>query len=291
MDMSDRFRRGAALLVFGTAAAAADVQHVAVEFTHPVLVGKRAIPALALTGASDSERDGGGSGDGVARRIGLLARPGDVALAITPGEPSPGLRRGLRAARDLGLLTVAMVGGGARAPKDADHVLLAAPNAGAGDPRATRELQVTTYHLLWEIAHLHLEHAHVLTTTGASAPATPAATCGADAADAADAADTCVTCADEAAAARVLRVTDDGMAEVDTGHGTAWVSVALVDARAGATVLVHAGEAIGIADGTEGGTADGTEGGAEHGTAGGADTDTGETAETAAADRIGATHG
>ncbi|WP_131741138.1 HypC/HybG/HupF family hydrogenase formation chaperone [Actinomadura roseirufa] len=59
--------------------------------------------------------------------------------------------------------------------------------------------------------------------------------------------DHCVTCADEAVAVRVVRLLDDGLADVDAGDGrTERISVALVDAAAGDTVLVHAKEAIGV---------------------------------------------
>src|SRR5215831_4649942 len=50
--MARRFHQGGRLLAFGNGAAATDAQHVAVEFVHPVIVGKRALPALALTNDS-----------------------------------------------------------------------------------------------------------------------------------------------------------------------------------------------------------------------------------------------
>ena len=56
--------------------------------------------------------------------------------------------------------------------------------------------------------------------------------------------DTCVTCSDTAVEVRVLRLLPDDMAVVDTGAGQEQVSVALVTAAAGDTILVHAGEAI-----------------------------------------------
>lgn len=59
--------------------------------------------------------------------------------------------------------------------------------------------------------------------------------------------DHCVTCSDEAVPVRVLRIRDGGLADVDAGDGRVEeVSVALVDAAAGDTVLVHAKEAIGV---------------------------------------------
>jgi D-sedoheptulose 7-phosphate isomerase len=47
--MAVRFHRGGRLIVFGTGGPSADAQHVAVEFVHPVIVGKRALPAISLT--------------------------------------------------------------------------------------------------------------------------------------------------------------------------------------------------------------------------------------------------
>ncbi len=58
--------------------------------------------------------------------------------------------------------------------------------------------------------------------------------------------DVCITCSDTAVEVTVLRLLDDGMAVVDGGGGEEEVSVALVEARAGDTILVHAREAIAI---------------------------------------------
>lgn len=56
----------------------------------------------------------------------------------------------------------------------------------------------------------------------------------------------CVTCADEAVAVTVVELHPGGMAVVDTGSSLEEISVALVDAAVGSTVLVHAGEAIAV---------------------------------------------
>lgn len=56
----------------------------------------------------------------------------------------------------------------------------------------------------------------------------------------------CVTCSDQAVPVRVKRLLDGDMAVVDAGGGDEVVSVALVDAAVGDTVLVHAGEAIAV---------------------------------------------
>ena len=75
-QMAERFNRGASLFVMGEGAQASDAQHVAVEFVHPVIVGKRAPPALALT-----------SDIGVFTASGQHA-PLDSFAAFGPGEPA-----------------------------------------------------------------------------------------------------------------------------------------------------------------------------------------------------------
>jgi hydrogenase expression/formation protein HypC len=58
--------------------------------------------------------------------------------------------------------------------------------------------------------------------------------------------DVCITCSDMAVEVRVLRLLEDQMAVVDTGAGEETVSVALVSAGVGDTILVHAREAIAV---------------------------------------------
>jgi hydrogenase expression/formation protein HypC len=58
--------------------------------------------------------------------------------------------------------------------------------------------------------------------------------------------DVCVTCSDQAVAVRVVELLDDELAVVETGVSSEEVSVALVDAGIGDTILVHAKEAIAV---------------------------------------------
>ena len=58
--------------------------------------------------------------------------------------------------------------------------------------------------------------------------------------------DVCITCSDTAVEVTVVRLLGDGLALVDGGQGEEEVSIALVEARAGDTILVHAREAIAI---------------------------------------------
>jgi hydrogenase expression/formation protein HypC len=61
--------------------------------------------------------------------------------------------------------------------------------------------------------------------------------------------DVCITCSDTAVAVTVVRLLTDDMAVVDTGAGTEEVSIALVSAGVGDTILVHAREAIAVVGG------------------------------------------
>lgn len=163
-DMARRFASGGKLIVFGSGAAATDAQHLAVEFVHPVIVGKRAFPALSLTG-DVATLTGVASRDGVeqvfARQLRLLADPPDIALGLSADGNCPMVAGGLRAAAELGLLTLALVGGdGGAVGRDAaaDHVFI----AHGTDPRVVKEVHVTTYHVLWELVHVFFDHPGVL---------------------------------------------------------------------------------------------------------------------------------
>jgi D-sedoheptulose 7-phosphate isomerase len=162
--MAVRFHQGGRLVVFGTGAASTDAQHVAVEFVHPVIVGKRALPAISLA-ADVATVTGVAARDGMdaifAHQIRYLAAPEDIALGISADGHCPSVRAGLAEARARGLLTIALAGGngGARSGwPDVDHLLVAAST----DPRVVKELQVTTYHVLWELVHVFFEQPGVL---------------------------------------------------------------------------------------------------------------------------------
>ena len=162
--MAIRFHRGGKLVVFGTGGSSTDAQHVAVEFVHPVIVGKRALPAISLTTdvatvTGIAERAGV---DAIfAHQIRFLADPADIALGIDRDGHSASVLAGLEAARELGLLTVALTGGDGgpiATSKAVDHLLVAASD----DPRVVKELHVTAYHVLWELVHVFFEQPGVL---------------------------------------------------------------------------------------------------------------------------------
>ncbi|HEY1276382.1 MAG TPA: hypothetical protein VGF25_15840, partial [Thermoleophilaceae bacterium] len=135
--MAERFARGGRLIALGeTPQARSDVRHIAVEFVHPVIVGKRALPAIGLS------REGGD----LAAQVNLVAEPDDIAIAFgrTAGA--------LAVAADHGCLTVAFERAGAEWE-------LVPP---AEDPFVAQEVAETAYHLLWELVHVFFEHRGLL---------------------------------------------------------------------------------------------------------------------------------
>jgi D-sedoheptulose 7-phosphate isomerase len=114
LAMARRFHQGGRLLAFGNGAWATDAQHVAVEFVHPVIVGKRALPALALTNdsATLSGLMAGNRADmPFVRQIQVLARPQDIALGFSPDGNCANVAAALVLARRMGLLTLGLAGG------------------------------------------------------------------------------------------------------------------------------------------------------------------------------------
>jgi D-sedoheptulose 7-phosphate isomerase len=178
--MAVRFHRGGKLIAFGTGGSSTDAQHVAVEFVHPVIVGKRALPAISLTTdvatvTAVAAREG--MAEIFADQIRQLAEPADIALGICADGSCPSVLAGLEAARALGLLTIALAGGDSAEHDGAGHhgaghhggALAASPAvdhlivARSADPRIVKELQVTAYHVLWELVHVFFEQPGLLT--------------------------------------------------------------------------------------------------------------------------------
>jgi hypothetical protein len=184
-------------------------RHVAVEFVHPVIVGKPALPALIAPA------------DDTVAGLRVSVAPGDVVTAIARAD-DPAVRDLVRRAPAWGVETV-WIGAGARPPAGAaDHVLWL-DDAAETAPFDGRFILL--YHLLWELTHVCLEHRGQL-----SVPACDG--------------EVCITCSDEGELAEVVDVTGTE-ARVRTAAGPRSVDVTLVDdVVTHDLLLVHAGSAI-----------------------------------------------
>jgi len=142
--MAERFARGGRLVAFGhSPAARSDARHVAVEFVHPVIVGKRALPAIGLAG----------EGGDLVNQVELLAAPDDIAIAFGADEDGGEAARALALARSRGCLTIAF------SPAGAEYEF----EPPADDPYIRQELIETLYHVLWELVHVFFDHRGLLT--------------------------------------------------------------------------------------------------------------------------------
>jgi D-sedoheptulose 7-phosphate isomerase len=134
-EMSERFLRGGRLLAFGRGPYATDAQHVSVEFVHPVIVGKRALPALDLSLAFEPW-------------LKTLVQADDMVIGFGPPEGDSEVWTALDAARKRRAMTFALPG------SEGSYFTAAATQ----DPFIHQELVEVLYHTLWETVHVFFEH-------------------------------------------------------------------------------------------------------------------------------------
>jgi D-sedoheptulose 7-phosphate isomerase len=167
-DMAGRFHAGGKLLVFGNGGGATDAQHIAVEFVHPVIVGKRALPALSLVGDVATVMGVArkhGIDDVFAHQVRILGAGEDIAMGVSADGNCVNVLRGLEQAHQAGLLTVALVGGtgGLIAASPAvDHCFV----VDSVDANIVKEVHVTLYHVLWELVHVFFDSPQLLAGSG-----------------------------------------------------------------------------------------------------------------------------
>ena len=185
--------------------------HIAVEFVHPVIMGKRALPAVTVPPDED-----------LLATLRTTSRTGDMIVVVAPAD-DPAVAAVMRRGDAWGVETV-WIGAGPRPPAGAaKHVLW----LDTEDPLEASEQFVRVYHLLWELVHVCFEHRGLLTAT-----------------DCLD--DVCITCSDEGRPGEVLTVDADlDEAVVRTAEGREHVDTSIIDTpHPGDLLLVHAGTAI-----------------------------------------------
>jgi D-sedoheptulose 7-phosphate isomerase len=134
-EMSERFLRGGRLLAFGRGPYATDAQHVSVEFVHPVIVGKRALPALDLSAAFEPW-------------LKTIVEEDDIVMGFGPPEGDHEVWAALGVARRCGAMTFVLPGTGGS--------YYCSP--ATADPFVHQELIEILYHTLWETVHVFFEH-------------------------------------------------------------------------------------------------------------------------------------
>lgn len=142
-SMAERFFEGGRLLALGRGVYATDAQHVSVEFVHPVIVGKRALPALDLSALAVGGLE-------------TLVRPEDIVMGFGPPGGEPIIACALESARRIGAMTFALPG------TDGDYAI----DCFSADPFLHQEMIEILYHTLWETVHVFLEHRELASEAG-----------------------------------------------------------------------------------------------------------------------------
>ncbi|HVF92059.1 MAG TPA: SIS domain-containing protein [Blastocatellia bacterium] len=167
LALAKTFHRGRKMLVCGNGGSSTDAQHVAVEFMHPVTVGRKALPAICL--ASDmamvtAVANDVGFADVFARQIIALGGEGDALLAISTSGNSDNLIHAFETARRMKLTTIGYAGdtGGHMAEMREKGLLdfcLVVPTSSI---HRIQETHVALYHVMWDLVHAFLQHKSLL---------------------------------------------------------------------------------------------------------------------------------
>jgi D-sedoheptulose 7-phosphate isomerase len=161
------FHRGNKLLVCGNGGSATDAQHVAVEFMHPITVGRKALPAICLNNdmamvtavANDVS-----FADVFVRQIIALAKAGDVLIALSTSGNSENVVHAFKTARKLGLTTIGFAGdeGGKMQIMKEEGLVDFCFTVPTTSIHRIQESHVTLYHIMWDMVHEFLQHRNLL---------------------------------------------------------------------------------------------------------------------------------
>ena len=152
--MATAFDKGGRLFVMGNGGSSCDAAHVSVEFMHPIIEKRPALPAVALTTDTALLTAVGNDQDfalAFTQQLRLLGRAGDMALGISTSGKSANVNRALQAAREMGLLTVGFAGrDGGRMPEFCDYCF----TVSSFSIHRIQETHETLLHILWDLIHV-----------------------------------------------------------------------------------------------------------------------------------------
>lgn len=152
--LAERFERGGRLFTFGNGGSACDAAHAAVEFVHPILEHRRALPARTLTENSAWLTAVGNDQDFVdafAAPLALEARPADIVLGISTSGASSNVNRALKKARELGLLRIGFAGRDGGSMRELCHHCFVVPTWSI---HRVQEVHTVLLHLFWDLLHV-----------------------------------------------------------------------------------------------------------------------------------------
>jgi D-sedoheptulose 7-phosphate isomerase len=129
--ITDAYRKGHKVIWFGNGGSAADAQHLACELVSKFYFERKALASIALT-TNTSELTAIANdfsfNQVFARQVEALANSGDVVIGISTSGKSPNVIEGLRTAKRLGAITIALTGASCEKIRDDADYLLSVPS-------------------------------------------------------------------------------------------------------------------------------------------------------------------
>lgn len=167
LALAKAFQLNRKLLVCGNGGSATDAQHVAVEFMHPITVGRRALPAICL--ANDmamvtAVANDVGFEDVFTRQIIALGNEGDVLLGISTSGNSENLVHAFETARRMKMISIGFAGddGGKMVEMKNRGLLDFCLTVPTSSIHRIQETHVALYHIMWDMVHTFMQDKSLL---------------------------------------------------------------------------------------------------------------------------------
>ena len=152
--VASSLEQGGKVLVCGNGGSAADAQHLAAELLVRLRpdVDRQGLPAITLAMDSSSMTATGNDYSFDAhyeRMTRALGKPGDVLVGITTSGKSANVIRALRAAREVGIVSIGLLGGDGGAALAECDLALVVPSTVTG---RIQESHIAVIHVVMELA-------------------------------------------------------------------------------------------------------------------------------------------
>ena len=162
LEMARVFNRGNKMLVCGNGGSATDAQHIAVEFMHPVTVGRKALPAICLNNdvaMMTAVANDVGFDDVFSRQLIALASEGDILLGLSTSGNSENLIHAFETARRMKLIRIGFAGGdgGKMEEMRAQGLVDFCLTVPTSSVHRIQESHMTLYHIMWDMVHTFMQ--------------------------------------------------------------------------------------------------------------------------------------
>jgi len=161
-SLAQRLARGGRIFTMGNGGSSCDAQHIAVEFSHPIVEKRRAFPAMALSNNTALLTAIGNDNDFsqvYAEQVALLARSADAVVGLSTSGASTNVNRALKKAREIGALTIGFIGRDGGAMASLCDFPFVVPSWSL---HRIQEVHTLLLHVLWDHVHVALGEDDVL---------------------------------------------------------------------------------------------------------------------------------